>query len=146
MSSSFKLFNTTLNQQQQVDSILTTSSSSTPALYNVYVHDSGSTLNVYTLPNQTVIYNQNGSEVQFYLDLPGSQSPPIGTEYTVVNDANSLMYFISSDSTVIITLSNNSFNTGNSNVVAMAVLCRCTVIKVSATLWMVSGDGLTYSD
>jgi hypothetical protein len=115
---------------------------------NVYnLHDVGGA-GINTEPSGTLVYSLNQTPGQITLDSDGDDSPPIGTEYVIyagspTGDGNTGIYLQTQKANTRIQISGTPTNTTNLDV-SMGVNSKCTVTKVSNTLWVVQGDSLSY--
>jgi len=95
-------------------------------------------------PNGTLAYSLNQSPAQITVDINGDSSPAVGTEFIVYAGENNPVYIETQKTNGRIQISGTATNTTNANV-NMAINCKCTVTKITATLWIAQGDGLTYA-
>ena len=109
---------------------------------NVSVLDGGGA-GINNEPSGTLVYSLNQTPGQITLDSDGDDSPPIGTEYVIYAGSNNDVYFETQKLNTRIQISGTPTNTSNLNV-SMGVNSKCTVTKVSNTLWVVQGDNLSY--
>jgi len=114
---------------------------------NVSVLDGGGA-GINNEPSGTLVYSLNQNPGQITLDSDGPDSPPIGTEYVIyagstTGNNNDGVYFETQKLNTRIQISGTPTNTSNLNV-SMDVNSKCTVTKVSNTLWVVQGDNLSY--
>jgi hypothetical protein len=110
---------------------------------NVFDIDGGGGVSVYTLSNGTVAYSLNQSPAQMLIDANGDFSPAIGSEYIIYTGPNNAVYIETQKTDGRIQISGTATNTANASI-NMGINCKCTVTKITATLWVVQGDGLTY--
>jgi len=99
---------------------------------------------LYTYPNGTVAYSVNQNPGQIVVDADSQDSPAVGTEYVVCTGNTNSIYLQNQKPGSLIQISNTSPNTSNANV-NMPINSKCTLTKLTANLWMVQGDGLTYA-
>ena len=111
---------------------------------NVVLLDGVGGSGVYTEPNGTLMYSLNQNPGQMVLDGDVPESPPIGTEYVICTGPNNTVYLENQKAGGRLQISHTATNTSNANV-TMAINSKCTVTKLSATLWIVQGDGLAYA-
>ena len=90
-----------------------------------------------------LIYSLNQNPGQIVIDDDGN-SPLIGTEYIIYAGDNNTVLLQTFKTSGRIQISGTATNTSNSNV-NMAINSKCTVTKITQTLWIVQGDGLTYA-
>ena len=111
---------------------------------NVLVIDGGGGTGVNTLVNGSLVYSLNQSPGQLVIDANGeNQSPSIGTEYIIYAGANNTVYLQTSKTNGRIQISGTATNTTNADV-TMAINSKCTITKITATLWIAQGDNLSY--
>ena len=111
---------------------------------NVLVIDGGGGAGVNTLANGSLVYSLNQSPGQLLIDSNGeNQSPSIGTEYIIYAGANNTVYLQTSKTNGRIQISGTATNTTNADV-TIAINSKCTITKITATLWIAQGDGLAY--
>lgn len=110
---------------------------------NVLVLDGvgGSSINYE--PSGTLVYSLNQTPGQLTLDSDGPDSPAIGTEYVIYAGSNNSIYLQTQKENTRIQISGTPTNTSNLDV-SMGINSKCTVTKVSNTLWVVQGDNLSY--
>jgi hypothetical protein len=150
---SFKLYNSTINQQQNINNLSVDlsntsppsppSPSSTLPLRDIIVLDNVGGSSIYTYNNGSVIYSLNQNPGQLVVDTDIG-SPPVGTEYIIVTDNNNTIYLQSQSTTVALQISGKALNRNVNQNIIMGLNSSCTLTKISATLWMVKGDSLDY--
>lgn len=129
-----EIINTEIDQLQQ------NSNTGSSGVRNVVVYDNlgGTSSNIE--PNGSLIYSFNQSPGQIVIDK-NTDSVAIGSEYVILAGVNGvyLQTFRTNDTIQI----SGEQNTSRVNV-ALDAYCKCTATKVTATLWIVQGDGLSY--
>jgi hypothetical protein len=98
-----------------------------------------------TQPSGTVAYSESQDPGQIVVDNDlESLSPAVGTEYTIFTGTNNTVLFQTQKTSGRIQISGTPTNTSNYNVI-LDNNCMCRFVKMTSTLWVVQGDGLTYA-
>jgi hypothetical protein len=106
-------------------------------------NDGGASIN--TQPSGTIAYSESQDPGQIIVDSDlESLSPAIGTDYTVFTGTNNTVLLQTQKTNGRIQISNTETNTSNLSVI-LGNNCMCRLVKMSATLWVVQGDGLSYA-
>lgn len=110
----------------------------------IYTLDGGvGGADVTSQPTGTVIYSLNQNPGQIIID--GNITPKeVGTEYIIYAGSNNTVYLQNQKTSGRIQISGTATNTSNANV-NLPINSKCTVTKLTQTLWVVQGDGLTYA-
>jgi hypothetical protein len=95
-------------------------------------------------PNGTVAYSISQDPGVIAIDN-NITSPPIGTEYIIYTADNNSVILQNQKDGGRIQISGTAPNTSNLHVI-MLVNCKCTVTKLTNTLWIAQGDSLSYFD
>ena len=160
--SSFKIYNTNVDENTKINDVNTKlgqlfagymllegavtelQNASGGGVREVDVIDGGGGATLLTRPNGTVVYSLNQSPGQIVVDDDTVNSPAVGTEYIVYTGPNNTVYLENQKPSGRIQISGTATNTGNVNVL-LAINSKCTLTKLTETLWIVQGDGLTYA-
>ena len=110
---------------------------------NIYTLDGVGGASIVTQATGTLIYSLNQNPGQIVID-ENSDLVAVGTEFIIYAGSNNTVYLQNSKPSGRIQISGTATNTGNANV-NLAINSKCTVTKLTATLWIVQGDGLTYA-
>ena len=149
----FRISNSTVQQNNQFISFvedindqietinIASSGSSSSTVRNVVVYDDvgGSTI-VYE-PNGSVIYSFNQNPPQIVVD--DDETPvQVGTEFIIYAGENgaTIQSFRTDDT---LQISGFEANSSRANI-GLNSYCKCTILKITPTLWVLSGDGLSY--
>jgi len=81
---------------------------------------------------------------QIVIDDNSGTTIAVGTEYIIYAGSNNPVYLQNQKTDGRLQISGTATNTGNANV-NLAINSKCTVTKLTQTLWVVQGDGLTYA-
>lgn len=98
------------------------------------------------LENQTsgsVFYSLNQEPGQLTVDINGESSPAVGTEFIIFAGDNNDVLIESQKTNGRIQISGTATNTTNAHII-LPLNSKCTVTKLTQTLWIAQGDGLTY--
>ena len=146
--SSFKIYNTNVDENTKINDVNTKLGqlfAQNASGRQVIVLDGVGGASLYGQPNGTVVYSLNQSPGQIVVDADDSvDTPAVGTEYIVYAGANNTVYLENQKPSGRIQISGTATNTGNVNVI-LAINSKCTLLKLTQTLWIVQGDGLTYA-
>ena len=110
---------------------------------NVMVLDGVGGTGLVSQPTGTVAYSLNQSPGQMLIDVDGTNSPAVGTEYIIYAGPNNTVYLQTAKTNGRIQISGTATNTANADV-TMGINSKCTLTKITATLWIVQGDNLSY--
>lgn len=120
---------------------LQNSSGGSGARRMILINGAGSAV-VVNEPNGTIFYSVVQDPNQISLDT-NSISPAIGSEYIICTGSNDGVILISEKTDGRLQISGTATNTFN-EAVYMDVNSKCTVTKLTSTLWIVQGDSLSY--
>jgi hypothetical protein len=114
------------------------------SLRNVSVLDDVGGSSLFGTPNNSVVYSLNQNPGQIVIDstLP-EFSPPVGSEYIIYAGNNNTVLLQTQTPTIIIQISGGVLNDGTNDVV-LDYNSKVTITKISDTLWIAQGDGLSY--
>lgn len=156
---SFKIFNTNIEENEKINDtnakIVQLQAAVTDlqngggggtggiGLRDIIVYDGvGGSILTYA-SNGTIAYSLNQIPGQIIIDAD-VQSPPVGTEFIIYAGSNNTAYMQNAKTSGRIQISGAATNTSNADVY-VAINSKCTVTKLTNTLWVAQGDGLTYA-
>ena len=148
---SFKISTTILSLQKSVESqiedignrIVVPSSNTYPTRQVEFINNGGGG-GINENACGSIIYSYNQTPGQWVID-DNSFSPAVGTEFIIYNGNVNPGYIQSFKSSVALQISGGDFNSDSSKIVNLGVNCKCVATKVSDSLWVIQGDGLSYS-
>lgn len=159
---SFKIFNTNVEENEKINDANTKlgqlfggfmmlqgavtelqNASGGNGAKNVEVFNGIGGADLETFDNNTIFYSLNQSPGQMLVDSNASYSPVVGTEYVVYTGDNNTVLLQTLKTGGRIQISGTATNTGNVDV-TLALNSKCTLTKITQTLWIVQGNGLSY--
>jgi hypothetical protein len=92
----------------------------------------------------SIIYSYNQTPAQWIIDAPAF-SPEVGTEYIIYNGNVNTGFIQTYSPSVAFQISGTVLYLNDTRIVALNTNCKCVATKVSSTLWVIQGDGLSYT-
>lgn len=109
---------------------------------NIYTLNGVGGSDITSQPTGTIIYSLNQNPGQLVIDA-NSATVLVGTEFIIYAGSNNAAYLQNQKTNGRVQISGTATNSANANV-EIPINSKCTLTKLTQTLWIAQGDGLTY--